>query len=220
MDISFHYFAIKTIARAAGYNQQKAQRIAVFSQFIDDYNWYAYFRAGNIPDYIKDKKLDIIYNETMKIINPVTTGFIDWVDMATLILPRSQKYTVSAFHFIPQDKQSVEVENMKTVPVTLDDGSYISNMLHELQTDIISGKMNKNDALMKMGMLFHTFADTYAHQLFTGYNNKVNSVKLIRATDNYLLEDITNKCHFWIEQWISKIEEIVKKKMPMIGTWQ
>lgn len=44
--------------------------------------------------------------------------------------------------------------------------------------------MNKNDALMKMGMLFHTFADTYAHQLFTGYNNKVNSVKLIRATDN------------------------------------
>lgn len=217
MDISFHYFAVKTIARAAGYNEEKAQRIATFSQFIDDYNWYSYFRVGNIPDYIKDERLDIINNEALKVINPVTTGFIDWVDMATLILPRSQKYTVAAFHFIPQDKPSVDEGNLKTVPATLNDGSYISGMLRELKADIKLGRINENDALMKMGMLFHTFADTHAHQLFTGYNNKVNSVKIHRVHDNVLRKDVTNEYRFWVDQWISKVEKIIKVKMPTIG---
>ena len=39
MDISFHYFAVKTVAFAAGFSEAEAQRIAEFSQFIDDFNW-------------------------------------------------------------------------------------------------------------------------------------------------------------------------------------
>lgn len=217
MDISFHYFAVKSVARAAGYDEQKAQRIATFSQFIDDYNWYAYFRAGNIPDYIKAPNLDIVFNETLKMINPVTTGFSDWFDMATLILPRSQRYTVSPFHFIPQDEQSVAAGDKRAVPATLDDGSYISTELRELQNDISAGRINESDSLMKMGMLLHTFADTYAHQLFTGFNNKVNSVKLTRVADNTTGEDVTEKYHFWVEQWIAKLEEKFKIKLPTIG---
>ncbi|MDE7397905.1 MAG: hypothetical protein K2N06_00100 [Oscillospiraceae bacterium] len=217
MDISFHYFAVKSVARAAGYDELRAQQIAVFSQFIDDYNWYSYFRAANIPYYIKDKKLDIVFNETAKLINPVTTGFIDWVDMATLVLPRPQKYTVSAFHFIPQDSESAAAGDKRAVPATLNDGSYISTMLQELQTEIASHKITDNDALMRMGMLFHTFADTYAHQLFTGYNNKVNSVKLISATDNITGDDVTEKYHFWIEKWIARVKSIIKTNLPTIG---
>lgn len=90
-------------------------------------------------------------------------------------------------------------------------------MLRKLRMDIISGKINEDDALMKMGMLFHTFADTYAHQLFTGFNNKVNSVKLISVTDNITGENVTEKYHFWIEQWVSRAESIIKTKLPMIG---
>jgi hypothetical protein len=217
MDISFHYFAVKTVARAAGYDEEKAQRIAMFSQFIDDFNWYAYFRAGNIPNYIKDSNLDIVFNETLKIINPVTTGFSDWFDMATLILSRSQRYTVSPFHFIPQDETSVTDGDKRTVPATLDDGSYISSELRKLQNDISEGTINESDSLMKMGMLLHTFADTYAHQLFTGFDDKVNSVKLIRAVDNTTNEDVTDKYHFWVEQWIDKAEKIIKTGLPTIG---
>ena len=40
MDISFHYFAVKTVAFAAGFSEAEAQRIAEFSQFINDFNWY------------------------------------------------------------------------------------------------------------------------------------------------------------------------------------
>lgn len=217
MDISFHYFAVKATARAAGFDEAKAQRIAEFSQFIDDYNWYVYFRANNIPAYVKDNKYDIVYNSTLGIINPVTTGFSDWFDMTTLILSRSQRFTVAPFHFIPQDKQSSDNGDKRTVPATLYDDSYISSMLAKLKNDIDTGTISENDALMKMGMLFHTFADTYAHQLFTGYNNKTNSVKLISVTNNVTGNDETKKYHFWVEQWIAKIEGIIKMKLPTIG---
>ena len=126
MDLNFHYFAIKSVARAAGYDEEKAQRIAEFSQFMDDYNWHDYFYAGNIPDYIKSSELDIIFNEALKIIHPATTGFSDLVSMATLILPKSQKYMISPFHIIPQDKKSVDRKDHRAVPAVLNDGPYIS----------------------------------------------------------------------------------------------
>ena len=217
MDINFHYFAVKSVARAAGYDEEKAQRIAEFSQFMDDYNWHDYFHAGNIPDYIKSGELDIIFNETLKIIHPVTTGFSDLLSMATLILPKSQKYMISPFHIIPRDRQSMDRKDHRAVPAELNDGSYISSMLQELKNDIVSGKVDESDKLMRMGMLLHTFADTYAHQLFTGYAEEVNSVELISATDNITGEDVTQKYHFWIEECLTKLEEILKITPPTIG---
>ena len=80
MDISFHYFAVKSVALAAGLSESKAQRLAEFSQFIDDYNWYVYFEAENIPSYIRDPQLDIDLSNNL--INPVTTGFSTISDMA------------------------------------------------------------------------------------------------------------------------------------------
>lgn len=217
MDICFHYFAVKSVARAAGYKEEQAQRIAEFSQFIDDYNWYAYFRATNIPNYIKSSDLDIVFNQMLSVINPVTTGFSDWIDLATLVLPRSQKFTVAPFHFIPQDKSSCDKGDYRAVPASLNDNSYISNMLKELQTEIHSSVLSEDDYLMKMGMLLHTFADTYAHQLFTGYNNQSNSVKLLSATNNINGQDVTEQYRFWIDKWTSKIESILGTTMPTIG---
>lgn len=217
MDISFHYFAVKSVASAAGYPEEKAQRIAEFSQFIDDYNWYVHFIVNNIPAYVKADDLDIVFNGLLNMINPVTTGFSDWIDLATLVIPRSQRYTVSPFHFIPQDKASCDANDYRTVPAVLNDGSYISDMLNSLKDEIQGKTISEADGLMKMGMLFHTFADTYAHQLFTGFNNQSNSVGLLSATDNISGKDVTEQYHFWIEQWTSKIEKIIGKSMPTIG---
>lgn len=218
MDISFHYYAVKAVALAAGYNEQQAQRIAQFSEFIDDYNWYKYFLASNIPNYILSSELDIVFNQTLyPIINPVTTGFSDYSDMATLILSRSQKYTVSPFHFIPQNSQNVQSGDYRAVPATLNDGSYISGMLNELKNKIEKKSISESDAFMQMGSLFHTFADTYAHQLFTGYNNQTNSVSLKSATDNITNQDVTEKYRFWIDSWIAKIESKIGVKLPTIG---
>lgn len=81
MDISFHYFAVKTVAFAAGFSEAEAQRIAEFSQFIDDFNWYTLRAAKDIQSCItSNPALDIVYNKTLHLINPVTqasrTGLI------------------------------------------------------------------------------------------------------------------------------------------------
>lgn len=217
LDICFHYFAVKTVARAAGYREEQAQRIAVYSQLMDDYDWQGYVRAENMPDYLKRDGADVVYNEEFKIISPVATGFPSALDMAALILPRSQKLIVSPFHFIPKSKLQASKGDLRTVPAKLHDGSYISSMLDRLGEDMASSSISESDALMKMGMLLHTFADTYAHQLFTGHNNKTNSVKLISAKNNITQADATKEYGYWIEQWISQIEEDLGAKIPTIG---
>lgn len=217
MDLNFHYYAVKTVARAAGYNEEQAQRIATFSQFVDDYNWYAYFKANNIPEYMKEPDMDFVFNEATSLINPVTTGFTDIIDMATLIKSRAQEFIVSAFHFIPCNAQSVQAKDMRTKPATLDDGSYISSELQELKNDITNNNITENDALMRMGMLFHIFADTYAHQFFTGYSTESNSVELTDVMDNITQENVTNKYRESVYKWIEKIQEKTKKAIPTIG---
>lgn len=217
MDICFHYFAVKTLARAAGYPEEQAQRIAVYSQLMDDYDWQGYLRADNMPDYLKRDGADVVCSEEFKIVSPVATGFPGVLDMASLILPRSQKLIVSPFHFIPQNGRRVSKGDLRAVPAKLHDGSYISSMLDRLEEDMASGGIPEGDALMKMGMLFHTFADTYAHQLFTGYNNRTNSVKLISAKDNITQADATKEYGYWIEQWIAQIEEDLGAEIPTIG---
>lgn len=218
MDISFHYFAVKTVAFAAGFSEAEAQRIAEFSQFIDDFNWYTLRAAKDIPSCItSNPALDIVYNKTLHLINPVTTGFSDWFDMATLVTDRSQKFTVAPFHFIPKDKTNVDESDFRTVPADLDDGSYISNMLARLRRDIAEEGTFTQDSLMRMGMLMHTFADTYAHQLFSGYNESCNSVKLNSVFNNITQEDESEKYAFWVNEWILKIEKILKTKLPAIG---
>lgn len=215
MDISFHYYAVKSVALAAGLKENVAQRIANFSQFIDDYNWFAYFLAGNIPDYIKSNELDIVFNNLTGTINPVTTGFYDMFDMATLVLPRSQKFTVSPFHFIPKDKKAMSA---KTTPATLNDGSIISNMLNTLKEEYLAGSIDDNDAFMRMGMLLHTFADTHAHQLFTGYiDTKQNTVEIVNVTDNITGEDVTEKNKMLIEKFNTFLKETFGWGIPAMG---
>ena len=59
-------------------------------------------------------------------------------------------------------------------------------------------------------MLFHTFADTYAHQLFSGYADESNSVKVIYVFNNRTQKDET-------EKWKDIIEKTADKNVPPVG---
>jgi hypothetical protein len=61
---------------------------------------------------------------------------------------------------------------------------------------------------MHIGMLLHTFADTYAHQLFTGYNGAENKVILVKVTDNITKEDETKKYVTLISKWLETLTRI------------
>lgn len=132
MDITFHYFAVKTLARKAGFSEEEAQRIATYLEFIDDFNWSVYLDCKNIPEYIKnDVSYDLyvfsflVHNKNF---NPATTGFSGIVDMATLLLERMQRFTVSPFHFIPPSIAEI-AKDTRTVPAVVGNGSIISSQV-------------------------------------------------------------------------------------------
>lgn len=218
MNISFHYFAVKSIALKAGFQEPEAQQIAVFSQYIDDYNAYVFRRYSNIPSWAKKDPYDMYISSFFNPMNfnPVTTGFWDMVDLATLMTTRSQKFTVSPFHFIPMTKDSMAKKDYRTVPATLNDGSIISNQL-QIAKQNLEQTSDRMDALMLIGSRLHTFADTYAHQLFSGYNEKCNNTVLVQVINNMTGEDETPKYHSRVMKFLEELQSILKGHQPAIG---
>lgn len=220
MNISFHYFAVKSLALKAGFNETQAQQIAVFSQYIDDYNAYVFRRYSNIPDWVKKDPYDMYIPSFFNPMNfnPVTTGFWDMVDMATLMTSRSQQFTVSPFHFIPMTKDSMAKKDYRTVPATLSDGSIISNQLQMAKQIYQNAPADeKMDAAMLLGSRLHTFADTYAHQLFSGYDEACNNVSLVQVINNMTGADETQKYHSIVMKFLEALQSISKGLVPTIG---
>lgn len=203
MDISFHYYAVKTIASKAGFSEEDAQTIAQYSQYIDDYNPIFSRKYSNIPDWLIHKPgSDIYIADKFRLFNfrPVTTGFkaIDALDMLT---KRFQRNVISPFHFIPFDTERIKKGDNTAHPLKITnggDGSEISEQLSKAKNHyqkLIGAEGKDNDAvrrsLMHIGMLLHTFADTYAHQTFSGYNEKCNDKKIVQVIHNATRADIT-----------------------------
>lgn len=189
MDISFHYFAVKTLALEAGFSDPDAQIIAQYSQYIDDYNPTFPRRYSNVPDWIKNKEgSDIYISSPLNPMNfrPVTTGFMIPVDIPDMLTKEFQKNVISPFHFIP-----LKAGDHRTYPAKVTDGgdgSPISTLLLSAKTDYgrdaVIGGDKCRQALMHLGMLLHTFADTYAHQMFSGYNEQCNNMKIVGLWDH------------------------------------
>lgn len=189
MDINFHYFTVKTLALEAGFNDQEAQVIAMYSQFVDDYNIWMNLDIEEVPEYARG--LAAAKNGKYSFYT-VTTGFTDTADAIRLSNPKYQREIVVPFHFIPYKKLKdyQKGEKYRTVPAKPGDGSLIALMLEDARV-----KYEQNHGryeLMRMGMLLHIFADTYAHQKFSGFHGWENFSYLEEVKDGYDSEkDIT-----------------------------
>lgn len=193
MDLNFHYFSVKTIARDAGFCEEDAQIIAAYSQFIDDYDiWENYFFL-EVPDYAKS--LATRY-ANMYSFYTVTTGFTSLFDNIRLSLEKYQKEIVVPFHFIPTKKlkeirKDAPRSEYRTAPADITGEFLIRHLLDDAKEKYFAnpGKYE----LMRIGMLLHTFADTYAHQNFSGFHGWENFSYLEKVTDNFDGDkDITN----------------------------
>lgn len=208
MDINFHYFMVKTLARYAGFIEREAQRIATYSQYVDDFDWITLISCKNIPDYIKnDPNCDLHIPNLLTgftNFNPAMTGFVGYIDLAFTGIERTQRFTVSPFHFMPESipvnerVNNVQLQDVRTKPAKIGDASMISSLLASAKGALLSGREeSRNQALMRIGMYLHIFADTYAHQGFSGYNSEVNEVKITNATNNATGEEVA------MDMWIS-----------------
>lgn len=207
MDISFHYFAVKTVAILAGFEQNDAQIIAQYSQYVDDYNPTWPRRYGNVPDWIKNKRgSDIYIKSPLNPLNfsPVTTGFAIPTDIADILTKEFQRNVISPFHFIPYNKDKMTVKDYRTYPVNITgtgDDSILYGQLQLAKTEFQNAENadRRRQALMHIGMLLHVYADTYAHQTFSGYNEICNNMKLSKVIDNNTGIDITTRTNNYVD---------------------
>ena len=191
MNINFHYFAVKTLACAAGFPERQAQQIAKYSQFVDDYNPPSVMTCSNIPEHIQiSDNLKLYVRSVTGNFRPVATGFTNAFEYAGLLLGRDQRMILSPFHFIPFDETVAGISEHRVMPLAYGDNSLIDRFLHR-EVSGFGTAQNTNISLMRIGMLLHTFADTYAHQMFTGFVSWANRVSIIKACSNITNEDCT-----------------------------
>lgn len=191
MDLNFHYYAVKTLAIKAGYTDEEAQIIANYSQFVDDFTNYKYMLLSNVPGFARHLAKKI--TPSLWLFNPVTTGFESWFDMSLLLLEKNQKNTLIPFHFIPPRKKlnekQVKREEWRVIPALMEVDSLIQQLLVKAREQYL--KENNKENTIQIGLLLHIFADTYAHQGFSGFHDWENYASLLSATDNQNGENIT-----------------------------
>jgi len=175
MEIDFHHGVTYVLARFAGFNADEAEIIAYSAQHVDDAisdNAFM-FDNGAIykPTCSAHKALD--YHNFNKLSNHLV-----WVP----------------FHFLPGNclKKAGECEEEFYLKVICRPNSFITD---DMVKECIK-KSREPNALYRLGITMHTYADTWAHQGFSGiqhYSNMVQylddetSKKLIDKAAKYFL---------------------------------
>jgi len=202
MRVNYHYYTVKTLAHIAGFDDDTAQFIAYFSQYIDEFIMHEPFVVeGKPPEFfIQNGLARELYNHFW-IFLPCPTG----VNMTRTTSRNYQMHTLMPFHFI---MPSVLTE----LPEASDRSKYRCRaanesddlLIHRLMKKV-TGAVNVRDksSLMALGMLLHTFADTYSHCGFSGFRGWEN-----RA---YVSSLIYKSPHIQDSFFLNRMRERIKK---------
>lgn len=149
MDIEFHYYYTYLIATKAGFTPNEAHTVAHSSQYVDDNNYH--FRINrNTSEYYENK-----ISQTIDITKP----------------SKEIMHIYPLFHFIPGDA-NVESAARK------DGKMHILNTTpNSKNANLILHRALMSNNLYRIGIAIHAFADTFAHQNFTGSKDHFNATK-------------------------------------------
>ena len=150
MNVEFHYYAVYFLALRAGFAEDEARRLAMSSQYVDD-AIYEYEVVGG------SGRLFLPYNTI------ITQNYSFW-DEST----RDSVYL--PFHFIPGDgaKASAARKDGSADPYLVTPDSPIAKEL------LVAALKTRN--LYRVGIALHSYADTWAHQQFSGRISELNVV--------------------------------------------
>jgi hypothetical protein len=183
MNIAFHYCAVKALARFAGLAEGLAQVIAEYSQFIDDYATRDTIYADWADDEAITSGLAVLQQDGSHRgrykIALVTTGFQGNWDYFRMWQSESLvNNMLIPFHFITRSRLRDSSDYTPVEPALVGDGQIISNFLRDAVSP--AGQITQ-ESLIHLGMILHVFADTYAHQTFSGYACDGNKRKLLKV---------------------------------------
>ncbi len=156
MEKDFHFYVTYALANRAGFNDDDSHIIAYASQFVDDNNESQYPRKDGPPQFPSAIKTQNGF------FRPIMTQSMSVKSLVYEI----QKFVYVPFHFIPGDNnQPIDGKHNKysTTPDS-------QNARRLLRTALAAGN------LYGIGIALHTYADTWSHQNFTGYEEDWNSV--------------------------------------------
>ncbi|MDR1176192.1 MAG: DUF4474 domain-containing protein [Treponema sp.] len=209
MNKNYHYFVVKTLAVYAGFGEDDAQLIAHFSQQIDDFILGGRVLITQRPPefFTANGYAREIGKLNLWLFAPHPTG----IDDVSSVMPEYQKNTIAPFHFIPaQTLASIDsvkpVDRNKYRCVCAGDPG--EKLINTLVCDAVNAvKTDKNQTtLMRLGMALHTYADTYAHCHYSGFNGWENHSSIKKAVDVK-----TGK------EEVSEFEKTFYEKLPPIG---
>lgn len=150
MNLEFHYYALHFLARRAGFSDDEARLLAHSSQYVDD-AIYEYEVVGG------SGALFLPYRTV------VTQNYIFWDE-------RTRDEVYLPFHFIPGEAARAAAARR--------DGSrdpYLVTPDSPIAKELLVAALRTRD-LFRIGIALHSYADSWAHQQFSGRIGEVNAV--------------------------------------------
>ena len=171
MQLDFHYCTTRVLAEKAGFSAEDAQIIAYASQYVDD--------AVDHEIMNVDGHLEILSRRfSDKTFDPICTAH-KGIQFLRGIQEEVQNKIYIPFHFLP------ELENSPEMIVT-QNCSLSKRLVYQSLAEIskTTGEQRVMN-LVRFGITLHTYADSWAHQNFSGkYNSKDNDIRNITIFKN------------------------------------
>ena len=204
MRVNYHYYTVKTLARYAGFDDDTAQFIAYFSQYVDEFIMrQPIVVEGRPPDFFVNNKLAHKLDKDYWVFFPCATG----VHISHSTSHNYQLHSLMPFHFITPSPFYELPENpdrsvYRCVAANENDDLLINRLLR-----MVVGAADVHDraSLMALGMMLHTFADTYSHCGFSGFHGWENQA---------YASSLIYKCPYKQNSFfLNRVREFMKEKL-------
>ncbi len=156
MEKDFHFYVTYALANTAGFADEESHAIAYASQYVDDNNERQYPEKDGQPQFPSKIRMNGGH------FRPIMTQSLSVKSLVYEI----QKFVYVPFHFLPGDSNQ---------PIKGQHNRYSTTPNSSNAEKLLKAALKSND-LYRIGIAVHTFADTWTHQNFTGYEEDWNSV--------------------------------------------
>ncbi len=196
MQIDFHYNTIRVLMEKTGFSPEDAQIIAYASQYIDDAVDHKIMKVNG--------HLEILSRRfSGKTFNPVCTAHRG-VQFVQGFKEDVQNKIYIPFHFLP-DLELIKTK--KDSYIVTPNGKLARKLVYLAKTELSKSTGEQRVMnLIRLGISLHVYADTWAHQNFSGRH---------KPTEN----DIDNIEIFKEGKWekISRFSQLEYNTLPDIG---
>lgn len=200
MQIDFHHAATYVVAKFAGFSPEDAEIVAHSAQYVDDATSEGQIYFDNGGMYERMSSAHKLY---------------DYRNMGAL----SNHRVWLPFHFLPGncgeprpiDPPILTREEVVERSICRPD----SHPAREMMRAAVQ-RQDRPYALHRLGIAAHVFCDTWAHQGFVGFNDRINLASEVSANDEHHEKTFGERFHDYFGHEIEKAEELlVGKSLPL-----